>query len=232
MRRSPYVVLFYSTDKKIKLNHLKFLEGTGHLVKTTPDLNLAAEMIEKQIPDFCIFDLDLQKREVLNKILELEKTGPISLISSFLLTSFKDLKTLSIDIQAMGMDIEKYKILPRNTGPRLLLRELKRVLLETEKVSVPVPKELSSATLHIRGAIQSSNEAGFLLEAPVKIARNTKIHIKAPLIERFELEECIFKRSNYPATRVIGSEYYNDISIVGVGPKSAQKIKREKIFKP
>lgn len=104
-------------------------------------------------------------------------------------------------------------------------RELKRfsvVFAPGAAASVPV------ARFRIGAKIISANEVGFLLEAPVKLAKDLEVEVRSGLLEQLGCSSTLFRRTNITARSLEEGHFINDVSMVGIDPKLAEKMRKKR----
>lgn len=220
MNQSKILVLVIDDDELSSAFARKALEQAGYSVESCKDALSGMISAVKNKPNLIILDLVMEGvsgLDFLEKRKSLERIKEIPVLVS---SGRDDLETAQT---AFGLGASDYLIKPFD--PPVLLKKIARLLKDPSFLVYDLPESIHTGTLHLRCEITGINEAGFRLNAPIRVAPGGIVRLKSKFLESLGVFE-------YPL-RVISSKFFEtprkhysiEVVIFGIKEGTAKKIR-------
>ncbi len=214
-------ILIIDDDESILLMANKILSGAGYRVYEASSVDEAVETVQKRIPHLVITDLKLKGESGFEYLEKHRKLKEMKNVPVIVLSGVRSQEAI---YQASALGAVDYVTKPIDAST--LVAKIKKALKDRKFPHVTLPEDqVSIVQLSAPGKIIQANEIGFLLEAPVRIAENTRIELNSPLLRILGLETCIFQRSQLPARPGLPGQYLNDVAVIGLTSVHANRIR-------
>ena len=119
------------------------------------------------------------------------------------------------------------EVLKRPCDARAVLQRVNRVIKERVSLKYEFPKNaLPTVELRAQGQIVMANEAGLLIDAPMRLAAKTGVDIQSSLLDKFSCSQAVFRRTLLPAKSINTGFYLNEVAAVGLSPAVLSRIRQ------
>lgn len=200
----------------------RILENAGLKVSQAQSVQQGFELARNRVPHLILVDLLMPGESGIQFLEQLRISPEISSIPTLVISAADNPNLI---YQAISLGASDYLIKPIISST--LLQRLRKALKdETFKTYFFHENNCPSLTLHISGKIVRMSEAGFILEAPIKMSGTSPTCIQSPLLEQFDLNKLNLKTANLPATSTQSGNYWNHIVTLGVSESITSKIRK------
>ena len=221
MSKAVKEILIIDDDEAILTMTNKILSGVGYRVYEAMSVSEAVETVQKRIPHLVITDLKLKGESGFEYLERHRKLKEMKNVPVIVLSGVRSQEAI---YQASALGAVDYVTKPIDAAT--LVAKIKKALKDRKFPHVTLPDDQRSIVqISAPGRIIQANEVGFLLEAPVRIADNTRLEITSPLLRVLGLETCIFQRSQQPARPGLPGQYLSDVSVIGLTSVHANRIR-------
>lgn len=221
MATAPKEILVIDDDPQILLVMNKILSSAGYRVLEAESVSQALELLQKRIPHLVITDLKLKDESGFDYLEKHRKLKGMKNVPVIVLSGVRAREAV---YQAISLGAIDYVAKPIDSAA--LIPKIKKALKDRKFPHYTLPEE-KKEIVHLRAPakIIQANEIGFLLEAPVRIADNTRVDISSALLRQLGCETCIFQRTQLPARPGFPGQYLNDIAIIGLAASHVARIR-------
>jgi CheY-like chemotaxis protein len=226
-------VLIIDDDKDIRLILRRILEGAGMSVTEATTVKEAHQIMRERAPHLVIVDLALGGKETgFHFIAQCRKDVVFAKIPLLVLSASKD---RTIIFNAMSLGASDYIVKPVNSS--LLLQKVRKALsLEGGIARIVFAKDKRpQITLVIMSRITKISEAGFVVEAPLKVVDQTPgkpvradIWVRAPLLDEMGATRRVFRpTARVPqASKQAQGQYLTEFLFFGLTNEIVARIKK------
>ncbi len=215
-------ILIIDDDNASRLIARKMLEQAGYSVLECESAEQGLTTALEEAPHLIVLDLVMPGKSGFDFLEERRQSPQLSDIPVLVLSGNDDQQSI---YRARSLGASEYVTKPVvaltiTQKARKLLHDRRFAVLDFEdEDSMPV------ARFRVIGMVRSVNEAGFLLEAPVKIATGTGVAVESGLFERIGCTDGVFLKIAGPAKLGAKGQYLNEVGMVGLAPKAIEKIR-------
>lgn len=222
MKRSPAEIMILDADESSVEHFRRILEGAKLNVVSEKTLEGAIALALQHAPHLFLVDLTSLKgnAELFFKMIQqntmLKRIPVLATGESLTEDQIKDAKKWG------AVDVLRKPIDSRTVVQRTQKIVKDRPVLRHEFPSENRPKAL----VKIQARISMANEAGFLLEAPVKLATRAQIEILSALLDQLACSNAVFRRTSLVAKPIDSGQFLNEIAAVGLSPATLGRIRK------
>lgn len=216
-------ILIIDDDQDIRRIAKKILEGAGATVFEAESSPEGLKLCEQKSPHLVITDLMMPEEDGF-VFLEKKRSNPVirpipAVVMSAIVHKEKILKAIALG----AMD---YIVKP--LAAQSLLGKTRKILMTGDFRAVTF-KSTARPTLRVTvsGKMTLVSEAGFGIDLPIKVGKETEVEVTCSLLEELEIAKYHFRRLNSQPrpTRDTG-RYLNDIVTVGISEKASTHIRK------
>lgn len=209
-------------DPELRALVRRVLEGAGMRVTEAIGVEEALQAAALQAPHVIISDLNMPGQSGYALIERCRKIARLRSAPILVLSAQND--TASV-YRAISLGASDYLLKPFR--PSGLIQKLKRALKGKEKQRHEFrPGERPAIQLALDALIVEAGESGLRIEAPLRLAPETSIHVDSPLLATMGLDGLAIRTSpRQPILRRQG-QYLNDAIPVGLSEAGLQKVRR------
>ena len=215
-------VLILDDDAQCRLVLSKIMQNMGFRVWEAETVKQALDLVQVRMPHLVIADLMLVNESGFDYLKQHKMIPSLNDVPLIVVSGVRDKQAI---FQAISLGVADFVAKPFEA--HLLVQKIKKALKDRQFPVVVIEDEKKSeVTLKVQGRIIMANENGFLLEAPLKIAEETRLDISCSLLRELACETAVFQRTSLQARGSEGGQYLNEVAIVGMSPATAARIKK------
>lgn len=215
-------VLLVGQDPDFQFALRRLFEMNGTQVSETANFHTARTLAEAQVPNLIILDLDHRTTEALS-FLESRKTNSVLEKIPFMVATTRRDATFIRSVANHPIQ----ELLMKPIDARDLYQRAQKIL----KRATDLVFHFDSASRpKVRARVQASivlgNEVGFLLEAPMKLADESRIEIQSPILSQLGVSTSLFQRTSRPPKMGSKGQFLNEIAVIGLGKVAVDRIRK------
>lgn len=219
-------VLIIDDDEVFRAALRKILEHAGLRVNEANSVKAGLESAEKLLPHIILSDIEMTPETGLDFLTKIKANRSLKHIPVVIVSGNTNLQTVH---QALTLGAADYVVKPLNF--QMLIRKIKKALKDDEFIRFQFDdSNRPKITATLPGNLISLGEAGFRIEAPIRLANHSPVVVKCPLFTKLQVEHVLLQTSNRQPRSVEVGQYYNEIKFVGIDQHSIMRI-RETIGK-
>ena len=215
-------ILLIDDDTASRIIARKMLEQVGYSVLESESAEQGLAMALEEVPHLIVLDLVMPGRTGFDFLEDRRAHPSLSNIPVLVLSGNDDQQSI---FRARTLGASEYVTKPIVA---LTITQKARKLLHDRDFVVrnfEDKKESAVANIVVTGMIRAANEAGFLLEAPVKIAPGTGVVLESEFFEKVGFTDGVFLKITGPAKLGTMGQYLNEVGMIGLDPKTVEKIR-------
>lgn len=180
-------VLIVDDDPDFRKFLERVLTNAGMRTTTASSVNEAIELAAKHAPHLILTDLNMPEESGF-VLLELRRVSPdLNAIPTVVVSAQMDRASI---YRAMALGALDYITKP--IAVPVLLKKVRKALHDKEFLKAEFSAESRPrVTAFVKATIKSLSETGFVLDAPAKIAPQTRFTLRASLLAAGGIESCI-----------------------------------------
>lgn len=222
MKTDNLQVLVVDDDDDIRKLVSRIFENIGMRCHQASNVADGLRIAESVHPHVVILDLNMPVQDgyvfletrQLNPAL---KNTPVIVLSA--------IRQKEAVIKAIGLGAADYVMKPIQAS--LLIQKIRKAIHDRDFSRYRFdPLKRPKVAVSAAGAIIKSTEVGFLLEAPIKIAALSEVHIASPYLDQFKCATAVIRRTQYAATATEDGRFLNDIAVIGISRESAELLRK------
>lgn len=200
----------------------KILTTSGYRVHTAENIAEAMAIVQLRVPHLVITDLKLRGESGFEYLERHRRTKEVRSVPVIVLSSVRSPEAI---YQASSLGASDYVTKPIDAAT--LVNKVKKTLKDRKFPHVTFSSERPQRVqIHVRGNILQASEIGFLIEAPVRVAENTRVELTSPLLRELAIDSCVFQRTQLPPRPGFPGQYLNDIAVIGLNSVHAGRIRK------
>jgi CheY-like chemotaxis protein len=214
-------VLTLDDDQDLRILVRKLLEGAGMRVGEARDVEEAFKMAQNRAPHVIISDLNMPGQSGFAFIERCRRTEWLRNVPILVLSSNNDKASI---YRAISLGASDYLLKPFHSAG--LTQKLRKILKNREMQRHEfIPSQMPVVTVATSCTITEAGEAGYRIEAPVRLGPEVSLRIKSPLLDELGVSEFPIQSSaRAPQLRQQG-QYLSEVASVGLSESALQKIR-------
>lgn len=215
-------VLIIDDDPDLRKIASKVFEVAGIGVSEADSVAAGIAKANEKAPHLVILDLKMPNE---SGFVFLEKRTSIPALKSVPVIVMSAIRDKAAILQAISLGAEDYIVKPFHTA--ILLQKTRKALRDQAFLSYGFSEnQMPDVYAVIPGQIVRANEAGFMLEAPVRIAPESNMKVVSQLLEDFGCQNCKLKASNIASRGGLAKQFLTHVKFVGLTEVLATQIRR------
>jgi hypothetical protein len=222
-------IVFFSRNKVLSRKYVDSLRKVGFEVKDTysiKDMRDAGRSVAPQLVIVEYLGNTVETRSVLKMMKE---------ESAFLgsIVIFLAWRSLAISSQNKSTSIESsnnknglIRVVRSSDSISDFLVQVRSALrartISSYQFDIQAPQKVQ---VQLKGAITHTNEVGFGISVPIKIASMSLLEVTSLQFDKLGLNQCSFQRTSCKSKDVDDQAFINEISVVGISPSAAEKLR-------
>lgn len=214
-------VLVVDDDPDFRKFLERVLSGAGLKTILASSVEEAVELATKHAPHLMLTDLNMPHESGFD-LLERRRTTPeLSAIPTLVVSAQMDRASVYRAMALGALDyITKPIVVPT------LLKKISKALRDKEFLQSEFsPENRPRVTAFIKTRIKSLAETGFVLDAPVKIAPQTQLSLRASILAEAGIEQCVVLTHKSPSYLLSEGHYSIYSSAAGLDAENIEKIR-------
>lgn len=215
-------VLVVDDDREICQTLKEILSPQGMRVFESSNLSEAERIIDSNPLHLILLDISLNGESGFDLLRRRREHPKLSQVPIAILTGFSDQETVT---RAIGLGAADFIVKPF-TVP-VLIRKIKKIF-RSQQFLTRTYERGSYPKLNIKteASIVEANEAVLVIESPIKLAPETKVHLDSKLLREWGCSTILTKTSRHTGRAGMEGNYINDVILSGLSERIAQRIRK------
>lgn len=221
MRAKAFVLVFSKNSQSMN-GVQEVLRDAGYLRQVVDSSKTLHRVFLEAVPHLTVLNYSEASREV-EAFLKKNKSKIIPFLNPVVVLSEKG--AVSTDLLNLSKNYS-CPILTLGDSPLHLLQRINEILRDQTMIWMNPENHHKKLTTQMMGHIVSAQDGRMLLEAKARFHPGALIHVESQPIADLSLSSCFFQKTPVAAQISGKKTFYNDMSIIGITPESARKMRK------
>ncbi len=215
-------VLIIDDDPMIRKLVRKVLEGSGLSVSEAESVDEAFKIAEVRGPHVVVTDLMMPEKDGFVFLEKRKESNSLKKVPVIVLSAIGEKQSV---FRAMSLGALDYLVKPFNA--KILLQKLRKIMKDREFGTHNFAAgDRPDVEVSAPARVMNTSEIGFLLEAPVKLASDSKIGVTSKVLQRLRMNECHLRTKKSTGSPGGPGLFLTTVDVVGIPMEIAKHIRQ------